>query len=152
MLFGMIIIPVSQISAQNVIIKFDNGSQFAPLITAVQKITFSDDNMLVDLKSGTDNTYNISDIRKIYFGNVTDNNVPETAEQQKILIYPNPASAYLILANLPNNGIISIYAMDGLKVLEKSITNAQDQIDINSLAAGLYVIKVNQSTLKFIKQ
>ena len=57
-----------------------------------------------------------------------------------------------MLSNLPQNGIISIYAMDGSLVFEQSITDTQQQVDVAALAAGLYVIKVNQSTLKFIRQ
>lgn len=152
MIFGLMILAGNSLSAQNVIIKFDNGSQFAPLISSVQKITFSDDNILVDMKTGTDNSYSISDIHKIYFGNVTDNKLPESTEQKKILVYPNPASAFIMLSNLPQTGIISIYAMDGSLVFEQSITDTQQQVDVAALAAGLYMIKVNQSTLKFIRQ
>lgn len=152
MLFGLMLLAANSLKAQNVIIKFDNGGQFTPLITAVQKITFTDEQFFVDMKSGTDNTYNISDIRKIYFGNVTDNNIPQSADQQKIIVYPNPASTCIMLSNLPQTGLIRIYAMDGSIVYEQAISDTQLQIDVSALADDLYIIIVNQSTLKFIRQ
>lgn len=152
MLIGVMLFTGNILIAQNIIIKFNNDSQFAPLITSVQKITFSDDKLFVDMKTGTDNSYNITDIRKIYFGNVTDNNVPESVDNQKILVYPNPASSFLILNNLPQSGSLCIYSMSGAKVSEQTISDTQMQIDIENLTPGLYVLKVNQSTLKFIRQ
>lgn len=150
-IMGLLLI-TARLSAQNVIIKFNGNNQFAPLITAVQKITFNDDQLFIDLKSGTDNSYNISDIRKIYFGNVTDNTAPELADEPKILVYPNPVSNYIMLSNLPQSGNLIIYSMNGSKVLQQTISETQMQIDTEALTPGLYVLKVNQSILKFIKQ
>lgn len=146
---GLLLI-TARLSAQNVIIQFNNGTQSAPLISSVQKISFPDDYVLVDLITGDDNLYNIADVRKIYFGNATDNVIPD--EDSKLYIFPNPASERITIGNLPLTGIVSIYAIDGSKVYEQNITDSQMIIDIAFLAPGLYLIKTSGSTLKFIRQ
>jgi hypothetical protein len=75
-----------------------------------------------------------------------------------ILLYPNPARDKLNLL-LPASGNIStniyIYAMDGQKYPGKLITQARTELDISSLPAGMYFLRLisqdGTKTIKFVK-
>ena len=75
-------------------------------------------------------------------------------------IYPNPATNTLTL-NLSQlqglqNATVSIYDIQGKQLLQKSITEAQTQIDISSFAKGIYILKLQTDKeclqSKFVKE
>lgn len=58
-------------------------------------------------------------------------------------IYPNPASEFFILKNLENeNAEVSIFDLTGRLVYNNTITGNQNEINIQNLAKGTYLIKV----------
>ncbi|WP_170179814.1 T9SS type A sorting domain-containing protein [Flavivirga rizhaonensis] len=68
-------------------------------------------------------------------------------------IYPNPSSNYIKITGNKAYGDYSIYSTIGTKVKEGSIKNNEEEIDIDLLDKGLYLIQFNKGiTLKFLKQ
>ena len=73
---------------------------------------------------------------------------------------PNPANnSFSLHFSIIENYKIAIYQVDGKQVLKtKSIQNLKQTIDVGSLSAGIYFIKIhteNKSefkTMKFLKQ
>jgi hypothetical protein len=74
--------------------------------------------------------------------------------------YPNPTSDYVVLAisdaNLPDLSY-ALYDIQGRAVTKGQATQSKTQIDMQSLATGTYVLKVNQNnqelkTFKIIKK
>lgn len=70
-------------------------------------------------------------------------------------IYPNPASDFLIINNNSSNfgeinaNIVDMYGRD---ILNFSLNNGINELNISSLAAGAYVIRINNNQFRFIKQ
>jgi len=77
------------------------------------------------------------------------------SSQNKIQISPDPVGNTLNILD-HESGILSIYNINGALQIQQQITNAQIQIDVSSLASGLYIIKIsNENSLKtgkFIKE
>ncbi|MFN0274659.1 MAG: T9SS type A sorting domain-containing protein [Chitinophagales bacterium] len=82
---------------------------------------------------------------------VIEFNMPEEEEklgiisEQKIVIYPNPASHIISFKNAkgqPISGIYSIEVCNLLGIAIKSITSSLNQIDVSDLADGIYFIKI----------
>jgi hypothetical protein len=74
--------------------------------------------------------------------------------------YPNPTSDYVVLAisdaNLTNLSYV-LYDLQGRTVIKGLTTQSNTQINMQSLATGTYVLKVNQNnqelkTFKIIKK
>tara|TARA_B100001142_G_scaffold330393_1_gene399147 strand:- start:6011 stop:7891 length:1881 start_codon:yes stop_codon:yes gene_type:complete len=65
--------------------------------------------------------------------------------QNTILVYPNPADKSI---TINYTGKKEIYNMLGKKVLETS----ENEINIDSLSKGVYVIKVNNTSIRLIKK
>lgn len=72
-------------------------------------------------------------------------------QKNKINVYPNPSSSYLIVDGMDRMYDVKIYNSEGklMKHLSKPISN---KIDIEDLAQGVYYLNVDQYTHKFIKR
>lgn len=71
--------------------------------------------------------------------------------QNRVVVYPNPASEYLIVSGLEGNSKIEIYTITGQLVQSQDFDN-ETRINLN-LNAGMYLVKVSnglQSTTKKI--
>lgn len=73
----------------------------------------------------------------------------DNQEGDQLLIYPNPATDYINLTNAPATGY-QIYNVSG-KVIAQGIANGQP-IQISDLAAGVYVLKADGKSYRFIKK
>jgi hypothetical protein len=76
-------------------------------------------------------------------------------EKSKFLLYPNPATNSLnVIGNFESNESVTIFNMLGQSVLVKAIYSNDENIDITSLAKGIYSVYFNnaKATYKFIKQ
>ncbi|MBL7784394.1 MAG: T9SS type A sorting domain-containing protein [Chitinophagales bacterium] len=84
--------------------------------------------------------------------------VPNAADQKTDLptttyvvqVSPNPATEWLYIT-APDNSDIAIFDLQGKLVLQKNGA-ANTTIDIANLPKGMYLVRVNGSTAKFVKQ
>ena len=81
-------------------------------------------------------------IGEIEFYGLLTVSTDETELANKTIIYPNPAKDLLQLENLNEVEVISIYSMDGRKMMDRKLTSAPSAIDldVSSLANGSYMI------------
>lgn len=80
----------------------------------------------------------------------SDSEINATSTKKYIAtLYPNPAKEQITIAhNLEaKNGIISLQIMDvmGRVLLNKTINNSNNNIEINSISSGLYFFTVSQN-------
>jgi hypothetical protein len=76
---------------------------------------------------------------------------------RKVQLYPNPANDYINVQLPLSEGRLEIWSMEGRKMFEQPIIQAQQQINIQHLKPGMYAVIIqqqNKSPLKFnlIKQ
>lgn len=72
-------------------------------------------------------------------------------------VYPNPANGVLVVetchgASLQTNAEYRIANMMGQTLLQGTINCENQQIDINTLPAGMYFLTVEGETMKFVKR
>jgi PKD repeat protein len=82
-----------------------------------------------------------------------------SGEENILMVFPNPADAYLFISGLPEsrgNGITSdeiiIYSLVGEKVIDIRNTSNHDEemkIDIRTLPAGLYIVEITSAEKNF---
>lgn len=145
----MILFCIVGAKAQNGIVvqKTDNTATSFDLQTN-GGIYFSSNTMTVIDNQGISTSYAISDIEKIYFESLSS--ISEINNNENVFLYPNPAKDYIKIANLNGKTKVKIFSLDG-KMLYNNDYFLQSSIDISSLKEGLYVIKVDNKTLKFSK-
>lgn len=111
------------------------------------KVTFDDAMMYL-----TDDTYElvasvvIDDIRKIYFRSLAG--MTEADNAALLMVYPNPARDWVKVANA-ENARVGIFSMDGRMMYNGM--NSGDKIDVSVFPSGVYFIRVDGQTLKFVK-
>ncbi len=76
--------------------------------------------------------------------------------EDKLIVYPNPARDYIKIKNLKGsyNYDISILTISGKLALRKNIrsdASGEIKIDISELDSGLYILKISNKLLKFVK-
>lgn len=92
--------------------------------------------------------------------NVDSSNAHTTAikifntQNSTIKIYPNPVSTTINVSGLMKNGSVQITDMLGQEVISTSLNNKEGTItiDVSNLQSGVYFIKTELGTKKFIKQ
>jgi hypothetical protein len=74
-------------------------------------------------------------------------------KQKRVVVFPNPASTVVnvVLDDQSENVRYSISDLSGKTVLSGLINNSHNIININSLLAGIYMLKIGNETVKVIK-
>lgn len=136
----------------NLVVKFKNGTQLVSLLSTVDRITFSGGSLLLKKDDASTSSILLSDINRLTFGLYSAVN-EITADPIGLAIYPSPATHYINLLNAPQGEItIMIFGLDGTTLMYKKLNSGMRQVDISGLTKGLYLLKVNNTTFKFVKQ
>jgi len=78
--------------------------------------------------------------------------VSEELEPNGIMIYPNPVVDYIVISQdhiVSLSSTIEVLSVDGKKVLECEYS---ERIDVSMLHSGSYFLRINNQTIKFIKE
>ena len=83
--------------------------------------------------------------------------VPESvegvdAERLAVKLFPNPVANELRLQGLREAAQVRVMGLDGALIIEATLTHNNGRIDVSNLVAGIYMLQVNQTTVKFIKK
>ncbi|MCU0370649.1 MAG: hypothetical protein MUC31_04490, partial [Bacteroidales bacterium] len=101
-LLSLLLAMVSGLSAQNLVVKLNNGDENMDSLGEIRTLTFGGNNLLVNLKNGSTDTYSLSDVRKIYFNNTVSVNEPDQDFGAVLTVYPNPASETVRIDGIPD--------------------------------------------------
>jgi len=146
-------ISLSEINAQSLIIKMNDGIENTVAMNTLQKLNFSESDLVVVFKSGSNDFYNLSNIRKLYFDASTMIGENYLLNKQLLQVFPNPACNSITVHGIPEDaGFISIYKMDGQLALTETVSSNTLTINIDQLHNGLYLLFASGRTSKFIKQ
>lgn len=131
--------------------KWDNTDTKIQL-SNIRNLVFSGTDLQVNLKNGTQTVLPKSDVRKMVF-TVATGTLDPTESKNEIRIFPNPATTSFQLSVLPaQNTLVSIYSISGQVLIQKSMTSADEKIDISEIPAGIYLVKINDQVQKLTKK
>lgn len=116
----------------------------------VTQFSFSGDNLLIN-QGGTVTPISRSVIRKLTMEDVTSSSIETYDENAKIFIYPNPTSDKLNMSSETEQLVlVGIFTLNGQKLMQQQMSTSES-IDVSSLAKGIYIIKINETSYKFSK-
>lgn len=144
---------VCHANAQSIlIIKKADNTQQAYNLSDIQKLTFSDTNLVVNVIDGTTPTLAKSEVKSIVFNNENSGIGEDLADETKVIVFPNPSSDFIYVeTNKEEASEITIYNTQGQLVIRAKMPSGYP-INISSLVAGVYVLKVENQTIKLLKK
>lgn len=147
--FILILSSLISLKAQTMNIISTDGSIQTYSITLDSKVYFSNDNLIFD---NVNNSTPIAQIRKIIFDTTSGLVDTSQSNSSKLLVTPNPAKDFIYIKNMPaGNCLINIYSITGTYIIATNTNAFSASIDISALPEGVYIIRVNNLTAKFIK-
>ena len=101
------------------------------------------------------NMYGETCTQPISFKDVNATSLENISTQSlALMLYPNPASAYLnvFMNSAPQGEIIYVFDIHGNIVLTHIVEGAMTTLPVQSLAAGMYILQVGKRVGKFFKE
>ena len=123
-----------------------------PLKDVLRMRIFSDRYNLSNAKLNCATQFNISDVEDygVYFVSSLGT---ENIEHTNLKVYPNPVKDIL---NIETNALedvnIEIYSMSGQLIKSIKSDSQHIQIDVSMLSSGTYILKIDNTSQKFIKE
>lgn len=143
---------LSSRAQNNMIVSFLDKEQLSTPLSDIRKITFSDNNLVMELMSGTSSNHSLLSIRNVVFGSETSA-ISEVVSSQKMAVYPNPATDLLTISNLPSEDVnVRIYNVSGVLMLSVEASSGSNSINVRGLSDGIYIIRANGQSLRFFKK
>ena len=107
--------------------------------------------MVFNYQNNTSNSFPFNSIFRITFNpNTSVGNV--ILNEAEFSIYPNPVVNKFFVNGLNDTDVsITIYQLNGRMVYHSAMSDFRSGVDVSDLQAGLYLVKVNNQTLKISK-
>ncbi|MDD2962097.1 MAG: T9SS type A sorting domain-containing protein [Muribaculaceae bacterium] len=145
----MPLLPIALSGENYVVINFNNGEQKIAATSDVARITFSDGSIVLNLKDNSSFSTALSTLQNIKF---SDNNAGvEATELSKIEPSIITEIDRIIVSGISDTTAVTIYSISGAVAKKDTIANGES-ISISDLPRGIYLINVESSTFKFLKQ
>lgn len=128
-----------------------NGAEQTTLLSHIGKLRFHSDSLYLYAPDGTllGESY-VLDIKQIVFADVST--ALDNTAAIPLCVYPNPTMDCLFLKGADNANVARIFSIDGRLMETIPLTNGNAAISVGNLPAGIYLLQVNTSLVKFIKQ
>ena len=148
-LFVMCVGRISAQSEENVWHIATDTYQYIPM-NEVSYLLFVDDDVLFSIVKTKGEI--VTDVSHVYFRNVPL--AVEGVESEKIdlSVFPNPVVSQLTLQGLRANTTLKVLSLDGATLIDTVVGPNNNSVNVSSLAAGVYLLQVNETTVKFIKK
>lgn len=119
-----------------------NGSEIS---TIVVSITFDGDNAVLNFSDGTQSSHDMSTL-EILFPEIS------TLIESNSYILSQMVHDQLVIDNCAGNQLVCIFDMAGRLMHQMRSEEGMFSIDVNHMNAGVYILKIGNESVKFIKQ
>ena len=86
-----------------------------------------------------------------FIGDTLTTNINESYSFNNLLTYPNPTKEELFVQS-KINGEIKIYSVLGVLMLQEEKNATNHRLDVNKLPAGMYILRLKNTSKKFLKE
>ena len=156
----LLLLLCQQSTGQTMYVRPIIGTQTAYPVANIQKLTFSNGNMLVTNTTSSNGTFALSGNRYLNFTDLTLATTSKELVNNRFYVYPNPVTSVLHIPNLdPTQSIsrLEIVSLQGRLLFEQNpLDTNTTQVDVATLPQGLYFCKITSNnktqTIKFLKQ
>ena len=147
-MFATMLAVFTATAQSKVTLTFQNASTQEIEVSAAGKIYFSDDYMYIDDGTALPYSFAVSDIRKMTFGEGVG---IQDIVTKAFKVYPNPVHNELYVnGNEFGSYRYALYSIDGRMLQQGEVGNGEP-IHTGDIPAGLYILKINNTSLKINK-
>ena len=141
------------IIGQDLVVHLANGTEESNIINTISNITVTDGSFVINFVGGTDESFELSDISKIDFSNTITgvSDLKMNKDDNTVSIFYNRSDESLNITGNKIAGNLEIYNMNGVKAMETVIEIGNSTISINQLSRGIYIVRINNQTVKIAK-
>ncbi|GAB1419359.1 hypothetical protein MASR2M12_21240 [Bacteroidales bacterium] len=127
-----------------------SGQTHTELLSNIQNLHFNPSELVLQPRTGAMAAFALPEIQKIVFDTETG---LSKSKLQTLVVSPSPVHSVLFMSGIPQFARKAVvYKADGSLVMESEIGQPTHSLDVGSLSSGLYLLRVHQSTVKFVKQ
>ena len=113
----------------------------------LKQITFEDATVVIEQIDGKVSNTSMDDISRIYFGDF--NSIDNISHGKELLEY---VSSDEIAVNCTAGTVVTIYSVTGMQVMSVRLDADGGHISIAGLAQGIYIVKAEERTAKFVRR
>jgi hypothetical protein len=125
------------------------GDSVAYALAEEPKLTFAETDLVITTES-VEVSYPLDDIKRLTY-EASDYSAIRDIETDKISFSVN--GELLVFPSLKANSTVSLYLLNGTSLFRKTVQAAGEySFQISNLNAGVYIVKVNGITYKFVKK
>jgi len=150
----LLISMAAEVNAQSLVVRAKDGTETIRNLVVLQKLTFENSNLYLHFTGGSSETYAWTNVSRISFksGTTAANLISRDQSNGNVSLYPNPVEGAFHLLNIPEGTFtIMVYRADGAVMLQTWVSPADNVIDVIHLNKGLYLLKIQNQAIKFIK-
>lgn len=133
--------------AQSLQIQINSQTKGVNLLS-LQRMSFSEGNLIILGTTGINENYALSTIEKLYFASSTTS-ISSVKSSQAISVFPNPCTDILTIKGA-ENGEVVLTSIDG-KVQFRETYQVGTSLDLSMLSSGFYLLSINGQILKLRK-
>lgn len=139
---------------QSLVVQPKTGSQNTFALNDIQKITFSSGTMSLIKTDATQSDYTISEVQKLWFAMVNTTAISEvTSASSNLAVYPNPTADVLFIKGAAASSQAKVYNLSGIALSVPSTHLADGlQLNVSALPQGVYLIQIDGEIIKFQKR
>lgn len=140
--------------AQNsLIVRATDATTSSVALSQISRITFSSGNMQVKKTDLSQVVFAVANIQKMSFG-ILSASLSVYDRSSDVQFYPNPAVSQIRFRNLAESESyrVVVSSLDGKVLIQQKLSDTNDAVDVQSLSKGIYLVMINGSVLKLIRE
>lgn len=94
----------------------------------------------------------ITDVKVIRFIKDETNGIDGVSSENNDVKVVVSVDSKIKLSGLTGNVNVNVYSANGMKVMSVNADESDCEIDVSNLVSGVYMLKVNNTTIKFLKK
>ncbi|MBR3565160.1 MAG: T9SS type A sorting domain-containing protein [Paludibacteraceae bacterium] len=119
---------------------------------SVQRLDFTQQGVMQVIgPDGTSQSFNLEELQRVEFGVTGINDALQLEQQLTISIYPNPTHDAICIDNLSDGTQARIYDVNGKLIKQAVGSGKTTTIKVGELQNGMYILQINNQSVKFIK-
>lgn len=147
-LFGVL---ASNAAEKAVVVISADGSQRQELLSDVDKIEIGTEALTLVTIGGETSTVPYSDLDRILVG-AEYSAIKEITTPSDIAVWPTTTSDRVNISGLAPGSPITVFALNGTQVLAVKASESLTSISLAGLPAGIYILTVDKTAVKIVKQ